>query len=104
MDILQCKVSLNQEDFSNSVLDSIQNYISSNSNRSYHRFPSIYKNKLIDLSPASTLSPNTMTSNVYQDVLSQKVEKWLIDNKYQSAERSLKSSGTTGITATCTFL
>ena len=102
MDILQRKVSLDQVNFSKSVEDSIQNYISLNCNRSYHRFPSVYEKKLISLSLDSSLSPNTMTSNVYQDVISQKVEKWLIDNKYQSAERSLKSCGTTGITATCT--
>ena len=102
MNIVQRKVSLNQEDFSKSVEDSIQNYISLNSNRSYHRFPSVYEKQLIDLDPDFPLCPNTMTSNVYQDVISQKVEKWLIDNKYQSAERSLKSCGTTGITATCT--
>lgn len=102
MDIVQRKVSLNQAEFSENVLDSIQNYISSNSNRSYHRFPSLYEKQLIDIDPSYTLSPNTMTSNVYQDVISQKVEKWLIDHQYQSAERSLKSCGTTGITATCT--
>ena len=102
MDILQRKVSLNQEDFGNNVSESIQNYITSNSNRSYHRFPSLYEKQLVDIDSSSPLCPNTMTSNVYQDVISQKVEKWLIDNKYQSAERSLKSCGTTGITATCT--
>ena len=105
MDIIKRKVSLNQaKDFSASVEDSIQNYISLNSNRSYHRFPSVYGNKLIDLDPSSTLclNNNAMPSNkTYQDVISQKVEKWLVSNKYLSAERSIKSCGTTGITAKC---
>jgi len=104
MDIIKRKVSLNQaKDFSASVEDSIQHYISLNCNRSYHRFPSIYEKKLINLSLDSSLSPNHSMPSIkkYEDVISQRVEKWLIDNKYQSAEKSLKSCGTTGITAKC---
>ena len=101
MDIVQRKVSLNQENFSNSIRDSLSDYINSRSSQSWNRFPSTYNN-LTSIPQSDSEFISDKGRQVYKsDLDMHQIESWLAKNKYMSALRAVTSCGTTGIPATC---
>ena len=100
MNIIEQKITLKQEYFSDDVITSIANYTNSNT-QAWNRFPSLYQDKIVHLNPAQELCHNTTGQVSHQDLVKQSNESWLNKNKYYSDQRGMSNCGSIGIKGEC---
>ena len=100
MNIIEQKITLKQEYFSDDVITSIANYTNSNT-QAWNRFPSLYQDKIVHLNPAQELTLNTTGQVSHQEIVKQANESWLIKNKYLSDQRAISNCSQIGIKGEC---